>query len=121
MSAAPEIFMPSEIVFRSVEELLPYAANSRNHSPAQIDALCAVIRKAGWTNPLLIADGGILAGHDFKLVRLHLATPSTAISNPAKCRAVCCEARGAGASDGQGKESGARRPRGPEKQRLELP
>ena len=62
-AAAPDIFMPSEIVFRSVDELLPYAANSRNHSPDQIDALCAVIRKAGWTNPLLIADGGILAGH----------------------------------------------------------
>lgn len=62
-STPPEIFMPTEIVMRSVADLLPYAANSRNHSPAQIDALCAVIRKAGWTNPLLIADGGILAGH----------------------------------------------------------
>lgn len=58
-----EIFMPSEIVFRGVDELLPYARNSRKHSPEQIDLLASVIKQSGWTNPCLIADGGILAGH----------------------------------------------------------
>jgi len=62
-AAAPSVVMPTEIVMRSVEELLPYAANSRKHSPAQIDILAATIKRVGWTNPLLIADGGILAGH----------------------------------------------------------
>ena len=55
--------MPTEIVFRGVSELLPYARNSRKHTPEQIDLLAAVIKSAGWTNPCLIADGEILAGH----------------------------------------------------------
>lgn len=55
--------MPTEIVFRNVDELLPFAQNSRSHSPDQINALANVIKSAGWTNPCLIADGGILAGH----------------------------------------------------------
>ena len=58
-----EIFMPSEIVFRGVDELLPYAKNSREHSSDQVNALAANIKATGWTNPCLIADGGILAGH----------------------------------------------------------
>lgn len=58
-----EIFMPSEIVFRGVDELLPFAQNSRRHDPAQIELLASVIKSSGWTNPCLIADGGILAGH----------------------------------------------------------
>lgn len=63
MTTTNDIFMPSEIVFRSVDELLPFAHNSRSHSPEQIDLLASVIKQAGWTNPCLIADGGILAGH----------------------------------------------------------
>lgn len=63
MSEAPEIFMPEEIVFRSVEELLPFARNSRKHTPDQINLLASVIKGSGWTNPCLIADGTILAGH----------------------------------------------------------
>jgi DNA modification methylase len=59
----PDIFMPSEIVFRNVDELLPFAHNSRLHSPEQINLLASVIKQSGWTNPCLIADGGILAGH----------------------------------------------------------
>ena len=56
--------MPTAIVLRLVAELLPYAKNSRKHSPAQIDALARSMQgPAGFTNPLLIADDGILAGH----------------------------------------------------------
>lgn len=55
--------MPTEIVFHSVDELLPFARNSRKHSPEQIELLASVIKQSGWTNPCLIADGGILAGH----------------------------------------------------------
>lgn len=55
--------MPSEITMRLVAELLPYAKNSRNHSPAQVEALAHSMRTVGFTNPILVADNGILAGH----------------------------------------------------------
>jgi DNA modification methylase len=64
MSAADEgVRMPSEIRMFEVEALLPYARNSRKHSPAQIEALAGTIQRVGWTTPILVADGGILAGH----------------------------------------------------------
>jgi DNA modification methylase len=54
----------SEIVFRQVSALVPYARNSRTHSDAQVAQIAASIREFGWTNPVLI-DGadGIIAGH----------------------------------------------------------
>jgi DNA modification methylase len=64
MGAADEgVRMPSEIRMFEVEALLPYARNSRKHSPAQIEALAGTIQRVGWTTPILVADGGILAGH----------------------------------------------------------
>jgi DNA modification methylase len=47
-----------------VDELLPYARNSRTHSDAQVAQIAASITEFGWTNPIL-ADGdkGIIAGH----------------------------------------------------------
>jgi DNA modification methylase len=64
MSVADEgVRMPSEIRMFEVEALLPYARNSRKHSPAQIEALAGTIQRVGWTTPILVADGGILAGH----------------------------------------------------------
>jgi hypothetical protein len=47
-----------------IADLIPYANNARTHSPQQIAALAASIRKFGWTNPVL-TDGkrGIIAGH----------------------------------------------------------
>ena len=56
--------MPTEIKLRLVAELLPYARNSRKHSPAQIEALARSMQgPAGFTNPVITADDGILAGH----------------------------------------------------------
>lgn len=46
-----------------VEKLTPYARNSRTHSPSQIDLICASIKEFGWTNPCLVADGQMIAGH----------------------------------------------------------
>ena len=46
-----------------VAEVTPYSRNARTHSPAQIDLICASMKEYGWTNPILIADGTILAGH----------------------------------------------------------
>ncbi len=49
---------------RSVAELVPYAANARTHTDAQIDQIGASITEWGWTNPVLVdEDDTILAGH----------------------------------------------------------
>lgn len=47
-----------------VEKLVPYARNSRTHSPAQVDKIAASIKEFGFLNPV-ITDGenGIVAGH----------------------------------------------------------
>ncbi|HZT90301.1 MAG TPA: ParB/Srx family N-terminal domain-containing protein [Stellaceae bacterium] len=53
-----------KIVMRAVASLIPYANNSREHSPAQIGQIAASIKEFGFTNPVLVdADGGIIAGH----------------------------------------------------------
>lgn len=67
MSAAHEIDagvrLPSEIRMVLVDEVLPYARNSKNHPPAQIEALAANMQRVGFTSPILIADGMLVAGH----------------------------------------------------------
>jgi ParB-like chromosome segregation protein Spo0J len=53
-----------KIETRSVEALIPYAANSRTHSDAQVAQIAASIKEFGWTNPILIdGENGIIAGH----------------------------------------------------------
>lgn len=48
----------------SVSDLVPYARNSRTHSPEQIDKVAASIREFGFLNPVIIdGDNGIIAGH----------------------------------------------------------
>ena len=47
-----------------VDDLIPYATNSRTHSPEQVAQIAASIMEFGWTNPVLIdARGTIVAGH----------------------------------------------------------
>lgn len=49
---------------RGIGSLIPYAANSRTHSDAQIAQIAASIKEFGWTNPILIdGDDTIIAGH----------------------------------------------------------
>lgn len=44
--------------------LVPYARNSRTHSPEQVAQIAGSIREFGFTNPVLIdAENGIIAGH----------------------------------------------------------
>jgi len=44
--------------------LIPYAKNSRTHSPQQVAQIAASIREFGFTNPVLVADDlTIIAGH----------------------------------------------------------
>jgi DNA modification methylase len=53
-----------EITWRSVDQLIPYARNSRTHSKDQVAQIAASIREFGWTNPILVdGDGTIIAGH----------------------------------------------------------
>ncbi len=57
--------MPTlQINYKSTENLIPYANNSRTHSDDQINQVASSIKEFGFTNPVLIDEqGGIIAGH----------------------------------------------------------
>jgi DNA modification methylase len=50
--------------YRSVEALIPYARNAKQHSDAQVAQIAASIREFGWGAPILV-DGAnnVIAGH----------------------------------------------------------
>lgn len=53
-----------EVINISVDDLIPYANNSRTHDDAQVAQIATSIREFGFTNPILIdGEGGIIAGH----------------------------------------------------------
>lgn len=53
-----------EIVYRKVDDLVPYANNARLHSKAQVKELAAIIAEFGFNVPILLEpDGTIVAGH----------------------------------------------------------
>lgn len=56
--------MKLKIQYKPIQDLIPYARNSRTHNDAQIAQIAASIKEFGWTNPVLL-DGtnGIIAGH----------------------------------------------------------
>ena len=52
------------IKYLPVEDLIPYARNSRTHSPEQVAQLASSIKEFGFTNPILVdAEKGVIAGH----------------------------------------------------------
>jgi ParB-like chromosome segregation protein Spo0J len=52
------------VEYAATDSLVPYARNSRTHSPEQVSQIAASIREFGFTNPVLIDDKGtIIAGH----------------------------------------------------------
>ena len=52
------------VVRRKVDDLIPYAKNSRTHSDEQVGQIAASIKEWGFTTPILIdPEGGIIAGH----------------------------------------------------------
>jgi len=54
----------SSVEMRAISELVPYANNSRTHSPAQVEQIAASMREFGWTSPVLVDENGmIIAGH----------------------------------------------------------
>lgn len=53
-----------EIVYKKVNDLMPYINNSRTHSEEQVNQIVASINEFGFTNPLLIDEkDNIIAGH----------------------------------------------------------
>lgn len=64
MTAMPKAARKPAIDFWPIDELVPYARNSRKHSPEQVAQLVGAVREFGWTMPVLVEpDGGIIAGH----------------------------------------------------------
>ena len=56
--------MERQLQYLPIDELIPYARNSRTHSDEQVAQIAASIKEFGFTNPVLIDDdGGIIAGH----------------------------------------------------------
>ncbi len=48
----------------AIENLIPYARNSRTHSDEQVAQIAASIKEFGFNNPVLIDESGsIIAGH----------------------------------------------------------
>lgn len=57
---APEL----AVAYVPIDDVLPYARNSRTHSAEQIAAIAASIREFGFLNPVLVdAKGTLIAGH----------------------------------------------------------
>lgn len=52
-----------EIQYRPLKGLVPYAKNSRTHSAASIAKIAGSLASFGWTNPMLIAENTMIAGH----------------------------------------------------------
>lgn len=46
--------MKHEIEYLEVENLIPYARNSRTHSDEQVAQVAASIKEFGFTNPVLV-------------------------------------------------------------------
>ena len=56
--------MNISVKYKAVEDLIPYARNSRTHSDEQVAQIAASIKEWGWTTPILVDEtGGIIAGH----------------------------------------------------------
>src|SRR5262245_32014137 len=50
--------------FWPLDRLIPYGKNARTHSDVQVAEIAGSIRAFGFSNPILVGDGGdIIAGH----------------------------------------------------------
>lgn len=56
--------MTLKIIYKDINNLIPYVNNARTHSDEQILQVASSIKEFGFTNPVLIDEqGGIIAGH----------------------------------------------------------
>jgi len=54
----------TEFRYISTDDLIPYARNSRTHSPDQVTKIAASIKEFGFLNPIIVdGENGIVAGH----------------------------------------------------------
>lgn len=58
------------IDLRPVADLAPYSRNARRHTDAAVNRLVSIIEEMGWTNPILVDEDGIVAGHKRRLAAL---------------------------------------------------
>lgn len=64
MTTAIAPHLPDQIEHLPTDTLVPYARNSRTHSPEQVAQIAASIKEYGFTNPVLIdANNTLIAGH----------------------------------------------------------
>lgn len=64
---------PLKIIYRKVDDLIPYARNARVHSETQINQIASSIREFGWRTAVLVdGDNGIIAGHGRVMAALKL-------------------------------------------------
>lgn len=69
--------LPSAIEHLATDALVPYARNSRTHSPEQVAQIAASIREFGFTNPVLIdANNTLIAGHGRVMAAQQLGLPT---------------------------------------------
>jgi DNA modification methylase len=55
---------PLKLEYRSVEALIPYARNAKQHPDAQVAQIAASIREFGWGAPILVdGNNNVIAGH----------------------------------------------------------
>ena len=53
-----------QVIYKPIDELIPYVNNARTHSDKQIDQIAASIKEFGFNNPILLdGDNGLIAGH----------------------------------------------------------
>lgn len=62
--------MQIDVAIRPVADLAPYSRNARRHPAAAVARLVAIIEEMGWTNPILVDEAGIVAGHKRRLAAL---------------------------------------------------
>ena len=69
--------LPDQIEHLPTDTLVPYARNSRTHSPEQVAQIAASIKEYGFTNPVLIdANNTLIAGHGRVMAAQSIGLPT---------------------------------------------
>ena len=69
--------LPDQIEHLPTDTLVPYARNSRTHSPEQVAQIAASIKEFGFTNPVLIdANNTLIAGHGRVMAAQSIGLPT---------------------------------------------
>ena len=76
-TAATATHLPDSIEHLPTDTLVPYARNSRTHSPEQVAQIAASIKEFGFTNPVLIdANNTLIAGHGRVMAAQSIGLPT---------------------------------------------